>query len=1095
MTNSLLWILLLFIWRCALVYGESSTCVMVYNEGGAPAVFQSHKCSRWRLDDERKRPRANCQVAISQGRRRHQEDRAFCALDMRVPFPGRREGKEIKVDLIAVFDGHNGAEASEMASKLLPEYFLLHVYFLLDDIYSILSKKSAEKLPYKEPERILEGFDDSNGEIERSNWVLSRIYDGSIYMDILKESLLRTIYDIDATFSKDAFRHNLDSGSTAAIVLKAEGHVLVANVGDSKALLCSECFDVSQEIEGTFSKAYRRRRRALSLMRGHGNLKLDANVSPRHLCVKELTEDHHPDRNDERMRIEAAGGFVEEWGGVPRVNGELAVSRAIGDVSLKKYGVISAPEVTDWQPLSNNDSYLVAATDGIFDKLTTQDICDLLWDFGMQSKMKEGTISTENIPLAECLVNSAFEQGSMDNLAAVVVPLESQDTSVDRMKARYDQVENAHVMSNKIEKLSYIGSAIDGTTSGLIPVEFMNRILADFTKILVKATHDTIRCFHLFENLNDNKDYMFGSLKENEHHTTYDSLYALPEVIEQQQSDWPLDLYNGHYLCLNLGMEFEGEKGQCINPEGFARVLGLIRSVPFNEININASESYVYGSSNFRYILKRRFDRGSYGEVWLAFHWNCSLGAGRFNFAQNTKPVDAKFSSCIPPLHNLYEYDLNMRKNSTCPNPSDSSLGDSFILKRIMVERGNSAYLSGLREKHFGEVFLNASAFLRGSSPTVLSNSSAEVAEVESNQSSSLNRSVRVDMGYPWNLTETFLGNMQVWGADYEEGLMHVARYIESFESQSKEIWLVFRNEGRSLSKLIYTAVEIENSTDNQSVHRENIQVLHPSSWWYWLRKTVAGKEQMRNIIWQLLLALKSCHDRTIIHRDIKPENMIICLEDDDTGRCLEGTPTGDHRYHLKLRIIDFGSAVDGFTIKHLYGTNGPSRSEQTVEYTPPEATLNASWFRAPTDIALRYDMWSVGVVMLELIIGSPHVFQISSRTRALLDQQLNGWNEETKELAYKLRSFMEMCILVPGTSPQNLQNSWKGHHDDAHPASWRCSEAAFSDQIKNRDPLKLGFPNIWALRLVRQLLLWHPEDRLSVDDALRHPYFQHHPG
>lgn len=46
--------------------------------------------------------------------------------------------------------------------------------------------------------------------------------------------------------------------------------------------------------------------------------------------------------------------------------------------------------------------------------------------------------------------------------------------------------------------------------------------------------------------------------------------------------------------------------------------------------------------------------------------------------------------------------------------------------------------------------------------------------------------------------------------------------------------------------------------------------------------------------------------------------------------------------------------------------------------------------------------MWSVGVVMLELILGSPHVFQISARTRALLDKHLEGWSEDIKELAFK---------------------------------------------------------------------------------------------
>lgn len=49
-----------------------------------------------------------------------------------------------------------------------------------------------------------------------------------------------------------------------------------------------------------------------------------------------------------------------------------------------------------------------------------------------------------------------------------------------------------------------------------------------------------------------------------------------------------------------------------------------------------------------------------------------------------------------------------------------------------------------------------------------------------------------------------------------------------------------------------------------------------------------------------------------------------------------------------------------------------------------------------------RYDMWSVGVLMLELVIGTPNVFQINALTSALLDRHLEGWNEGVKELAYK---------------------------------------------------------------------------------------------
>ena len=54
--------------------------------------------------------------------------------------------------------------------------------------------------------------------------------------------------------------------------------------------------------------------------------------------VKELTRDHHPDRGDERIRVETAGGYVLELGGVPQLNGQLAISWAIGDMSFKRSG-------------------------------------------------------------------------------------------------------------------------------------------------------------------------------------------------------------------------------------------------------------------------------------------------------------------------------------------------------------------------------------------------------------------------------------------------------------------------------------------------------------------------------------------------------------------------------------------------------------------------------------------------------------------------------------------------------------------------------------------------------------------------------------
>ncbi|XP_031482576.1 uncharacterized protein LOC116252432 isoform X3 [Nymphaea colorata] len=1044
------------------VADDPSNCLMVYKSGGAPAVFRSPKCSRWRPPAEYRR--ADCHVASLQGRRRSQEDRAFCALNTRIPFPGRKGPKEINVGLVAVFDGHNGDEASEMASKLLPEYFFLHLYFILEGIYTSALRKASGRLSLDgKMELTVPGFDwswNSNEHafyFERPEQILSRVFDKSFHLEILKKSLLHTVHDIDAAFSKEAYDNKLEAGSTATIIIKADDQVLVANIGDSKALLCSECLSschwryLGQALHSD-SGAMRRRR----------NYKLSHDGDSTCFCVKELTEDHHPDRNDERSRVEAAGGYVVEWGGVPRVNGELAVSRAIGDVSFKSYGVIPVPEVTEWQTLSDNDTYIVAATDGVFEKLSAQDICDIIW--ASQKGIKE--IPNGNAQsLADPIVNRAFEMGSMDNMAAVVVPLQSDGTPSTLVSEDIDLEGDASFTLSNTQKQPY-GS--DGSTISfnLISMDYLSWILANINRILARGNDHNVSCFHLYENLKETRHYVFQSADCKE--KTFHIQQAMPKALGLYHGASPLYLYSNSKLCMSFQLDAEEDKGSCANPEGFLRFLSLIGSVPFHDGLSNNSDSSGYDFSASRYILKRKFNRGSFGEVWLAYQSNCSEGGLSLKLR---KFVDG----CYHGDTNMsLDEDGRAQNNSSASRTSDIDVEDLYVLKRIMVERGNSAYLSGLRERYFGEIFLNASVAIKALASICISDDLTKANEL--NQQLQRNDSDLFEVGENLSSANTCAYKSRTTIVDYEEGLDHIARYVESFESEHNELWLVFQNEGQSLSKLIYTTEATGEGADNErDENTESIQIMRPSSWWHWLRKTEAGQKQMRSLIWQLLLALKSCHDRNITHRDIKPENMVICLEDRVTGKCLRGYPSDANMYNIKLRIIDFGSAINEFTIKHLYGSKGPSRLEETVEYTSPEAMLNISWSRGSPDITLKYDMWGVGVVMMELILGSPHVFQISSRTRSLLDQYLDGWTMEARELAYKLRAFMEMCILVPGSSPLHQSTGAKGEHGGSWLASWKCTEEAFSEQVKARDPLKLGFPDIWYLRLVRQLLIWHP--------------------
>lgn len=168
------------------------------------------------------------------------------------------------------------------------------------------------------------------------------------------------------------------------------------------------------------------------------------------------------------------------------------------------------------------------------------------------------------------------------------------------------------------------------------------------------------------------------------------------------------------------------------------------------------------------------------------------------------------------------------------------------------VERGPAVYLSGLREKYFGEIFLNASRFLRGSVLDEMTNSFHCKPQSDVCHKFYSNESADQGIENCGSSEDIFSIRRGLLGAAYEDGLNHIARFVESFESHSNEIWLVFRHEGVSLSKLLYTAEEV--GTDEQwDQHDKRVQILHPSKWWHWLKTTEAGQEEMRNLVWQLV--------------------------------------------------------------------------------------------------------------------------------------------------------------------------------------------------------------------------------------------------
>ncbi|BAF19679.1 Os06g0526700 [Oryza sativa Japonica Group] len=153
---------------------------------------------------------------------------------------------------------------------------------------------------------------------------ISNVFSPSFRLYLFYQTFLKTDADFLQSISSDRYR---DDGSTAVAAILIGNRLYVANVGDS---------------------------RAVALKAGK---------------AVPLSEDHKPNKKDERKRIEDAGGIVvsdDIW----RVDGILAVSRAFGNRLMKRY-VKAEPNIQE-KVVDEGLEYLVLATDGLWDVMRNE---------------------------------------------------------------------------------------------------------------------------------------------------------------------------------------------------------------------------------------------------------------------------------------------------------------------------------------------------------------------------------------------------------------------------------------------------------------------------------------------------------------------------------------------------------------------------------------------------------------------------------------------------------------------------------------------------------------------------------------------------
>ena len=204
------------------------------------------------------------------------------------------------------------------------------------------------------------------------------------------------------------------------------------------------------------------------------------------------------------------------------------------------------------------------------------------------------------------------------------------------------------------------------------------------------------------------------------------------------------------------------------------------------------------------------------------------------------------------------------------------------------------------------------------------------------------------------------------------------------------------------------------------------------------IRANILQDIHKKFIIYQILKAIKFIHSADIIHRDLKPSNIFI------NSDC-----------HIKLG--DFGLAR---TLGH-----NPHIQNMVTEY------VATRWYRAPEMIlaAQKYgkpiDMWSVGCILYELLVGTP---------------LLPG--KSTKEM-------MKMMFGVTGFPDRKeyneVKNECKIQHIDY--------DDLLQEKIKKKKnilQMVSGYTHDEvAIDLLLKLLVFNPKKRLTAEEALEHPY------
>ncbi|CAH8342111.1 unnamed protein product [Eruca vesicaria subsp. sativa] len=187
-------------------------------------------------------------------------------------------------------------------------------------------------------------------------------------------------------------------------------------------------------------------------------------------------------------------------------------------------------------------------------------------------------------------------------------------------------------------------------------------------------------------------------------------------------------------------------------------------------------------------------------------------------------------------------------------------------------------------------------------------------------------------------------------------------------------------------------------------------------------------KDHYQYFLYQILRGLKYIHSANVLHRDLKPSNLLVNV-------------------NCELKICDFGLA------RAASETHAMTAYVATRWYRAPELLLNSSAYTK------AIDMWSVGCIFFELVTGRP---------------LFPGRDHD-----HQLRLILEMIGSPTEYDIGSLNDNAKKY---LRQLPWFDGQSFYNK-----------LPNVpySAIDLMEKMLKFDPRQRISVEDALAHPYLE----